>query len=72
MKTLKTTSLYFVLLAILVSCTGDFEDVKFGRPLERKDDVQMTFDVTHMGYGGELTINKRKVFLTVLICMSYK
>ncbi|MAZ26547.1 MAG: SusD/RagB family nutrient-binding outer membrane lipoprotein [Cytophagaceae bacterium] len=27
MKTLKTTSLYFVLLAILVSCTGDFEDV---------------------------------------------
>ena len=41
--------------------TGDFQDVKFGRPYERKNDVQMTFDVPHMGYGGELTINKKGV-----------
>ncbi len=38
--------------------TGDFDDVKFGEPSERKKNVQMAFDLPQMGYGGELTLKK--------------
>ncbi len=38
--------------------TGDFDDVKFGQPSKRKNNVQMDFDLPQMGYGGELIIKK--------------